>query len=394
MNAQVPVRRAFTLVELLVVIAIIGVMVGLLLPAVQAAREAARRMSCGNNFKQIGLGLHNYHAAYNKLPSGGHGTRQHVGRLNCFVGILPFIEQQALWEQMSSPMQVPPGVTATGAFGGIWPAMGPALHLDLSSYTPWRTQVGTYRCPSDPGQASGGAAVINYGYSIGDAIKRNFYNTHTNWNTSPPSVGNAFIDKGALRGVFARQAFNGFRDILDGTSNSIAMAEIATYLGDLGVVGGVLSQTHWTAVGGADTVGMNPKILNTKRDPLRPQFYIPGSALFLTSGQSRGGRWYDALPSMTAVTTILPPNSPSVMGFDSYGTYWEHGVYSASSRHQGGCHVLFADGAVKFITESIDTGNTSARSVSKDYNNVGIESPYGVWGAAGTIRGKETKSIE
>ena len=142
----------FTLVELLVVIAIIGVMVGLLLPAVQAAREAARRMSCGNNFKQIGLGLHNYHAAYNKLPSAGHGTRNHTGRLNCLVSILPFVEQQALWEQISNPLQVPAGTTPTptGAIGGVWPAFGPGPSVDLDTYIPYRTQVSTYRCPSDP----------------------------------------------------------------------------------------------------------------------------------------------------------------------------------------------------------------------------------------------------
>lgn len=252
----------------------------------------------------------------------------------------------------------------------------------------------TYRCPSDPGQPNAGAAVTNYAYSLGDTVKRNFYNLHTNWNTSPPSTDNTSYDKGATRGVFAREAFNGFRDILDGTSNTLAMAEIATYLGDLGVVGGSLDQTHWTAAAGADTVGQNPKILDTKRDPARPQFYLSGSALFLTFGQSRGGRWFDSLPVLTAVTTILPPNSPSVMGFDTYGTYWEHGVYSAASRHQGGCHALMADGAVKFITDSIDCGNTSASSVSKDYGNIGIASPYGIWGAAGTIRGKETKTLE
>ena len=107
----------FTLVELLVVIAIIGILVGLLLPAVQAAREAARRMSCSNNFKQIGLALHNYHAAYKQLPQHGSGTG--IGKnspnwwqrgndaskqcLSAFVGLTPFIEQQALWEQISNP---------------------------------------------------------------------------------------------------------------------------------------------------------------------------------------------------------------------------------------------------------------------------------------------------
>ena len=103
------VANGFTLVELLVVIAIIGVMVGLLLPAVQAAREAARRMSCGNNFKQIGLALHNYHAAYNRLPTNCGGTTEfgaanprcwdgsavtNRSALSALVGLTPFMEQQ------------------------------------------------------------------------------------------------------------------------------------------------------------------------------------------------------------------------------------------------------------------------------------------------------------
>ena len=109
-------RAGFTLVELLVVIAIIGVLVGLLLPAVQAAREAARRMSCSNNFKQIGLGLHNYHSAYKQLPTQGGGTwttnkwwfhrdvTSNHRRISALVGLTPFIEQQALWENDFQPI--------------------------------------------------------------------------------------------------------------------------------------------------------------------------------------------------------------------------------------------------------------------------------------------------
>ena len=106
-------KAGFTLVELLVVIAIIGVLVGLLLPAVQAAREAARRMSCSNNFKQIGLGLHNYHSAYKNLPKNCGGTYRirninsgdlsNRNWLSWLAGTLPFVEQQALWEQIANP---------------------------------------------------------------------------------------------------------------------------------------------------------------------------------------------------------------------------------------------------------------------------------------------------
>jgi len=124
-------------VELLVVIAIIGVLVGLLLPAVQAAREAARRMSCSNNFKQIGLAIHNYHSAFNQIPTNGTGSARQIGMadatnnsnrlfLSWLVPTLPYIEQQGLWEQISNPSTtVTPGQTLPGSVNGAWPAMGP-----------------------------------------------------------------------------------------------------------------------------------------------------------------------------------------------------------------------------------------------------------------------------
>ena len=125
-------RRGFTLVEILVVITIIGVMIALLLPAVQAAREAARRMSCGNNLKQIGLAIHNYHAAYDQLPINGTGTgsngaifftnsaaRNHE-RLSWLVGLTPFIESQSLWEQISNPLALPQQAPTI-----VYAAMGP-----------------------------------------------------------------------------------------------------------------------------------------------------------------------------------------------------------------------------------------------------------------------------
>ena len=190
-------REGFTLVELLVVIAIIGVLVGLLLPAVQAAREAARRMSCSNNFKQIGLGFHNYHSAFDQLPMVRGGTALQSGNnnpdsripratgtnalggnnlhnLSALVGLTPFIEQQAIWEQISNSFTVREPASAAGNW--VFNPMGPNPDISLAQhgnyqYDPWLTNIPTLRCPSDPGIGLPAQGRTNYGVSLGDSIQ-------------------------------------------------------------------------------------------------------------------------------------------------------------------------------------------------------------------------------
>ena len=417
-------REGFTLVELLVVIAIIGVLVGLLLPAVQAAREAARRMSCSNNFKQIGLAVHNYHAAYDQLPMHGVGTHTPGGlaptigmammgptanwwtpygdcnswRLSALVGLTPFFEQQAVWEQISNPnpldatdTTVPPPI-----LNPPWPPMGPAPVL--IQYGPWGTNIPTLRCPSDPGVGLPSLGRTNYAVCLGDSYvwsirgARRFGNGMANvgpLGTYNENNGWAQNSRACDRGVFVQHKDAQFRDILDGLANTIMMGEIATDLGDSdkrtrSVADGMTQ--HWW------DYATNPlwAVEAGWIDPLRPQFWDPSRTLHgVTNG--RGYRWADHRIEMTGFHTIRPPNSESVSQRNPGGTY----MGSASSRHQGGVHVLMADGAVKFITDSIEAGNQNAPMVSYDhmmgaFTPQGSMSPYGLWGSLGTKASKET----
>ncbi|MCC9641921.1 DUF1559 domain-containing protein [Rhodopirellula sp. JC740] len=369
-------RGGFTLVELLVVIAIIGVLVGLLLPAVQAAREAARRMSCSNNFKQIGLSLHNYHAAYNRLPPNGTGPLYAAQRgLSANVGLIPFMEQQGLWEMMSNPLMPEAGETPTDAMStGQWPPFGPRPYVDLNEYDPYQMQTPTLRCPSDPGMSPLGTGMTNYAFCHGDTSLRVGY---------PPS--SQWADRGAFRGLFMRHTPRKFRDVLDGLSNTIAMAEIKTDMGDRSVGGSVVDRTYFP---NDDSMGSDLTVCTDVIDPQRPQFIEQSVTLWNSGGTSRGGRWWNCHLMITGMNTILPPNSPTCAM--QWGTSWQSGVFSSASHHQGGVHVLLADGAVRFVTDSIDAGNRQANSISKNYNNVGQASPYGLWGALGSIAAKET----
>ncbi len=398
-------KPGFTLIELLVVIAIIGILVGLLLPAVQAAREAARRMSCSNNFRQVGLALHNYHSAYRQLPMHMGGTRRvpptgswfieygddcNMMMLSVFVGLTPFIEQQPLWEQIQNPNAV--DLSAPGTIRRpSWPAMGPTptdednaivmVNGRNTAYPPWMTEIPTLRCPSDPGTGLPAMGRTNYAVSLGDAL--HFTDNGPYWfnlRGSPritvhrPSMLNI---RAAGRGVFVARMETRWRDISDGLSSTLMAGEIATDLGDRDI------RTMPHSLVGFAPLRDNPIACRGDIDPQRPRFWMSSLTEVLAANQGRGFRWASGLQPYTAINTILPPNAETCMSVEDTAP----GVMPPSSRHPGGAHGLLSDGAVLFITDSIEAGNSASGTVIRGgvgNRQPGSPSPYGLWGALGT----------
>jgi prepilin-type N-terminal cleavage/methylation domain-containing protein/prepilin-type processing-associated H-X9-DG protein len=354
--------RGFTLIELLVVIAIIAILIALLLPAVQQAREAARRSTCKNNLKQLGLALHNYHDVAQMFPyrQGGTAGANPTGNSNeqsGFTLLLPYLDQGPLYNQ----------INASQTFGAITYFPFGDNAADGSGYLLWQNDIPVLLCPSSPNAkgvvGSLGHGINHYGFSGGDSA------LHVS-HLAPGSTANA---RRLVRGVFGYQTNRRVADITDGTSNTVAMGEItsARAPGSREVLGG-------TARDQGDAVLDTPIACLATVAPGTGEY----NATATNVSPSRGARWSRGTMNYVGVNTILPPNSPSCSRTASFNS---GGQYPVTSRHAGGAHVLLADGAVRFVSENIDTGNLSAQ----DPRSVTGRSPYGVWGALGSIAGGE-----
>jgi prepilin-type N-terminal cleavage/methylation domain-containing protein/prepilin-type processing-associated H-X9-DG protein len=349
---------AFTLVELLVVITIIGILIALLLPAVQAAREAARRSQCVNNLKQLGLAIANYEQVNKTFPIGCGGTNVWTGEaagstsswgaqnnqnyLSCFPALTPFMEHQSLYDQFTS---------STAGY----PPFGPCPNGEgLPNYPPFLTQVNNLLCPSDPaGPASAGSGGrSNYAVCWGDSTA--LYST---------------------RGMFTMSTAYGVRDITDGVSNTIAFSENAIYTGN---GPGALNSS---AFSGTSPPGQYPAPCLTQAGPKR-------MSVLIDTGISRGGSWCTGSPAWTGFNTCLPPNSISCeLDSTNYVAPWRNSAWSAQSYHAGGVNACMGDGSCRFINENIDTGDLT--KAGPEWVNINESSPYGVWGALGSKAGGE-----
>ncbi|MGL4942133.1 MAG: DUF1559 domain-containing protein [Thermoguttaceae bacterium] len=357
-------QGAFTLVELLVVIAIIGVLVALLLPAVQAAREAARRMQCTNQLKQLGLAIQNYHSTWKALPNMNNrvigktatGADSAASWYSVQFMLLPYIEQAARFENALQPLagaDIRVFVVADVERGHMAPIPAFVCPSDGNAS---QTGVQYKSNSSDNAQTPTTEAVRiarnNYMYSIADNM-----------------VSNNAVSS-ADRVPFSN--WNTFSSITDGTSNTVAWSEAVT----ADMVG---TQQIKSGVARLATMA-NPSLChNIPRD----QTKFTGTPL---ASIARGNAYFLMFPGFTAFNTVLPPNSPScVTGSQSIlsGT----GVYSASSNHSGGVNVARFDGSVSFVSDTINCGTLTTVSPAATSSK---KSPYGVWGALGTTNCGDT----
>ena len=340
-------RKGFTLVELLVVIAIIGTLVGLLLPAVQAAREAARRMSCSNNMHNLALAFHNYESAFKMVPrtssavtENGVVTNSDWRGYSAQTMILPYIEQKAVFDKFTFRE-----FHYSSAL--IAPATIPALYNG-------NRKIPVFICPSDlqvpstsnpdpaTGWERGEMGWNNYGVSVG---------SNSGWN----------VGLGDQNGFFKRNRETAFSDIIDGLSNTIMMAEFNK---------GDNSSTSFSIVSGDFPRGIAFPSDWTAQFPTQAMLEAYGATCLggIGNHRSNGGRRW-AAPGMysSEMNTIATPNwrFPSCSICAGCGEGDTQGVFPSRSRHTGGSMHAMGDASIQFMSNSTNLNSYHALGSAK-----------------------------
>jgi len=317
-------RLGFTLVELLVVIAIIGILIALLLPAVQAAREAARRSQCTNNLKQLGLALHNYHDAFKIFPAQGFnrrwagGTSNDTGyktdwkNHNGFVSMLPYLEQQSIYDQYDFSSCASYCTSHTQSQMSALPMAG-VDPMTSGNAALVATQIAAFICPSDPGElllGTGGAYGIQDGQSTYRGVKTNY-----DFNSTRISTFNYWYQNQTIqtRYMFGENSTTRVASVLDGLSNTVAICETL----------------HDCANGPCPAWGYRVWVM---------------SGIDLYGETSNPGINVNDIPSTWAWVADKTPRPSRLRTWSLSG-----------SMHPGGVNACLGDGSVRFISETTDT---------------------------------------
>jgi len=317
-------KTGFTLVELLVVIAIIGVLVALLLPAVQAAREAARRANCISNMKQYGLALHNHYSAHNEFPSGsrqkdadgndlveGGGLPTHLaGNESWIVQLLQYMEESAIYDQIDFS-NVPFPANHDGAGGSL------GTNFEIG-----RNPLSVSRCPSNNNNDRFDLEIAPTNYVVCNGtrgIARAWAENEDHLNVNGPPDG-----------LFLYISKRGIREITDGTSNTLAVSEC------------LVGEPWVQRTGGND--GRAKAILVGAVPPINEN----------KAGSPRGASWFLARSMQNwSFTTLIPPNDPLSKNHEPEINTFK-GFFAARSAHPGIVNAGMADGSVRTVSDDID----------------------------------------
>lgn len=298
-------RNAFSLVELLTVVAILGVLVALLMPAIQAARETARRSTCTNNLRQLGLALQNYHAAHKRFPPGRGAPLPLVFSTHAYL--LPFLEAGSLESQVdfASP---PTSFT-----------VGPTFYDGAPNHNAATQSVAVFLCPSDEqqGQIAGSSfGATNYAANAGSGVL---------------SSGN-IVD---ADGVFFTGSEIAFRNLVRGSSHTVAFSE--RLLGPGGIHGSPAP----------DESARLMRELPLSSDPSEASCAEASSGEWFTE---RGSKWILGNYGNTLYNHLYTPNAAAV---DCMNMTQQKGLLTARSNHPGGVVVQYCDGSQRFVADDI-----------------------------------------